>query len=104
MKRCANFCLAVILIAMNGPLYWYYDRYISLQSWQDIKCAAKGKAAALTKDITHAGGGPPVSLELSEFQRRVADTVGCTNAIHGHPNVNESVIVFYEVRFLKLSF
>ncbi|XP_046393636.1 uncharacterized protein LOC124161365 [Ischnura elegans] len=62
-------------------------------SWQDIKCAAEGKAAALKKDIPHTWGGPQVALELYEFQRWVANIIG-TSSIQGYSNVNESVIVF----------
>ncbi|XP_046407417.1 uncharacterized protein LOC124172054 [Ischnura elegans] len=65
------------------------------KSWQDIKSAAKGKAAALINDIAHTGVGPPVALELSEFQRRVANIIG-SNAIHGHQTIKESLIIFDE--------
>jgi hypothetical protein len=83
---------------MNGILCKYYDGYLFLQSWQDIKCAAKGKAASLSKDMSHTGGGPPVVTEISDFQRRVVNIIG-TNAIHGHPEIEESVIIFDDVSF-----
>ncbi|KAK5648002.1 hypothetical protein RI129_002894 [Pyrocoelia pectoralis] len=63
---------------LNGQGFGYKDVGKWQKTWTDFKYNLKKKAAAIKKDQTETGGGPPQSNRFNSYEERALGILGKT--------------------------